>query len=94
MRIHGEALPSDEVNRLELDTMTVRYTNSSTAHLWVESPTDRIGTERGSMLEFTSWFNTHPPIRTRISALEEAGGFRLPERLSADRPFAVELGLG
>ena len=80
------------LRRLELDTMTVRYTNSSTAHLWVESPTDRIGTERGSMLEFASWFNTHPPIRTRIAALEEAGGFRLPERLPVDEPFAAELG--
>ena len=49
------------LRRLELDTTTVRYTNASTAHLWVESPTDRIGSERGSVLEFTSWFNTHPP---------------------------------
>jgi heat shock protein HtpX len=81
------------LRRLELDTTTVRYTNASTAHLWVESPTDRIGNERGSVLEFTSWFNTHPPIRTRIAALEEAGGFRLPERLAPDTPFAAELGL-
>ena len=81
------------LRRLELDTTTVRYTNASTAHLWVESPTDRIGSERGGVLEFTSWFNTHPPVRTRIAALEEAGGFRLPERLAPDAPFAVELGL-
>lgn len=82
------------LRRLELDTTTVRYTNSSTAHLWVESPTDRIAAERGSVLELTSWFNTHPPIRTRIAALEEAGGFRLPDRISAETPFAVEIGLG
>jgi heat shock protein HtpX len=81
------------LRRLELDTTTVRYTNASTAHLWVESPTDRIGPAGGGVLEFTSWFNTHPPIRTRISALEEAGGFRLPERLPPDEPFALELGL-
>jgi heat shock protein HtpX len=81
------------LRRLELDTMTVRYSNASTSHLWVESPTDRIGSDRGSVLEFTSWFNTHPPVRTRIAALEEAGGFRLPERVPADQPFAVELGL-
>ena len=81
------------LRRLEHDTTTVRYTGASTAHLWVESPTDRIGSERGSVLEFTSWFNTHPPTRTRIAALEEAGGFRLPERLPADAPFAAELGL-
>ena len=82
------------LRRLELDTTTVRYTSSSTAHLWVESPTDRVASDRGAALEFTSWFNTHPPIRTRIAALEEAGGFRLPERLSTDEPFAVELGIG
>jgi heat shock protein HtpX len=81
------------LRRLELDTTTVRYTSTSTAHLWVESPTDRVGSERGSVLEFTSWFNTHPPIRTRVAALEEAGGFRLPERLPPHEPFAVELGL-
>jgi heat shock protein HtpX len=81
------------LRRLELDTTTVHYTNASTAHLWVESPTDRIGPEGGGVLELTSWFNTHPPIRTRISALEEAGGFRLPERLSPDAPFALELDL-
>jgi heat shock protein HtpX len=81
------------LRRLELDTTTVRYAGASTAHLWVESPTDRIASERAGVLEFTSWFNTHPPIRTRIAALEEAGGFRLPERLPADAPFSVELGL-
>ncbi len=81
------------LRRLELDTVTVRYSNASTSHLWVESPTDRIGSDRGGVLEFTSWFNTHPPVRTRIAALEEAGGFRLPERVPADQPFAVELGL-
>jgi heat shock protein HtpX len=81
------------LRRLEIDTTTVRYTSAATAHLWVESPTDRIGSERGGILEFTSWFNTHPPIRTRIAALEEAGGFRLPERLDPDEAFAVELGL-
>jgi heat shock protein HtpX len=81
------------LRRLELDTTTIRYTGASTAHLWVESPTDRIDSERGAVLEFTSWFNTHPPIRTRIAALEESGGFRLPERLPQHEPFAFELGL-
>jgi heat shock protein HtpX len=81
------------LRRLEHDTTTVRYTGASTAHLWVESPTDRIGSDRGGVLEFTSWFNTHPPTRTRIAALEEAGGFRLPERLPPDAPFSEELGL-
>jgi heat shock protein HtpX len=81
------------LRRLEVDTTTVRYTSTATAHLWVESPTDRIGSDRGGVLEFTSWFNTHPPIRTRIAALEEAGGFRLPERLPTDVAFWTELGV-
>jgi heat shock protein HtpX len=81
------------LRRLELDPTTVRYSDASTAHLWVESPTERVDWRRSGILEFSSWFNTHPPMRARIAALEEAGGFRLPERLSAEEPFAVELGL-
>lgn len=81
------------LNRLELDTTSVRYADASTAHLWVESPTDRVDSERRGVIALSGLFNTHPPIRTRIAALEEAGGFRLPERLSQHEPFAVELGL-
>jgi heat shock protein HtpX len=81
------------LRRLELDPTTVRYSNSSTAHLWVESPTQRVDSLRTGVIEFSSLFNTHPPMRARIAALEEAGGFRLPEQLPVDTPFAVELGI-
>ena len=81
------------LRRLELDTVSVRYADASTAHLWVESPTDRVDSERRGVIALSGLFNTHPPIPTRIAALEEAGGFRLPDRLSPDEPFAVELGL-
>ena len=81
------------LNRLELDTTSVRYADASTAHLWVESPTDRVDSERRGVVAMSGLFNTHPPLRTRIAALEEAGGFRLPERIPAHEPFAVELGL-
>jgi heat shock protein HtpX len=81
------------LRRLELDPTTVRYANTSTAHLWVESPTDRVDSMRNGVLELSSWFNTHPPVKARIAALEEAGGFRLPEGLPAHEPFAAELGL-
>ena len=81
------------LRRLELDPTTVRYSNASTAHLWVESPTERVDSLKTGVIEFSSLFNTHPPMRARIAALEEAGGFRLPERLAPDAPFAVELGL-
>lgn len=81
------------LRRLELDSTTVRYADASTAHLWVESPTDRVDSERRGVLAMSGLFNTHPAITDRITALEEAGGFRLPEQLGPDAPFAVELGL-
>ncbi len=81
------------LRRLQQDPTTVRYADTSTAHLWVESPTDRVETERSGVNALSSLFNTHPPIDVRIATLEEAGGFRLPERLPPDAPFWAELGL-
>ena len=81
------------LRRLELDSTTIRYADASTAHLWVESPTDRVDTTRGSIQALSSLFNTHPPITARIAALEEAGGFRLPPELPMDTPFSLELGM-
>ena len=81
------------LRRLQLDTTTVAYADASVAHLWVESPTSRVESERRGVLALSSLFDTHPPIEQRIATLEESGGFRLPERLPADEPFAVELGL-
>jgi heat shock protein HtpX len=79
------------LRRLERDPTTVRYADASTAHLWVESPTDRIDSMRPGVFELSSWFNTHPPMKARIAALEEAGGFRLPDVLPADAPFAASI---
>jgi hypothetical protein len=45
------------------------------------------------VLALSRLFNTHPPVQARIAALEEAGGFRLPEQLAADEPFGRELGV-
>ena len=81
------------LRRLQLDTTTVAYADASVAHLWVESPTSRVESERRGVLAMSSWFETHPPLEQRIAALEESGGFRLPDRLPAEAPFAVELGL-
>ncbi len=81
------------LRRLKADPTTVRYAETSTAHLWVESPTDRVDSERRGVLALSSLFNTHPAIDARIEALEEAGGFRLPETLGAAVPFGVEHGL-
>ena len=81
------------LRRLEADTTTVRHADSSVAHLWIESPTDRLDTNRRGQLALASWFNTHPPLPSRIAALEQSGGFVLPESLRDDEPFAVELGI-
>jgi len=81
------------LRRLELDTTTMAYADASVAHLWVESPTSRVESERRGVLALSSLFDTHPPLAQRIAALEESGGFRLPETLPPDRPFAFELGL-
>jgi heat shock protein HtpX len=81
------------LRRLQLDTTTVAYADASVAHLWVESPTSRVESERRGVMALSSLFDTHPPLEQRIAALEESGGFRLPERLPAHEPFAVELGL-
>jgi heat shock protein HtpX len=78
------------LRRLEANPTTVRYAEASTAHLWVESPTDRVDSERRGVLALSSWFNTHPPIPERIAALEEAGGFQTPATLAGDVPFGVE----
>jgi heat shock protein HtpX len=78
------------LRRLQADPTTVRYAESSTAHLWVESPTDRVDSERRGVLALSSLFNTHPPIDARIAALEEAGGFETPATLAGDVPFGVE----
>lgn len=78
------------LRRLQADPTTVRYAQASTAHLWVESPTDRVDSERRGVLALSSLFNTHPAIDARIAALEEAGGFQTPATLASDVPFGVE----
>jgi hypothetical protein len=52
-----------------------------------------VESERRGVLALSSLFDTHPPLDARIAALEESGGFRLPEQLPSDEPFAAELGL-
>lgn len=75
------------LRRLELDSTSVRYADVAVAHLWIESPTARVQTERRGVLALSSLFETHPPLSARIAALEEAGGFTLPAELPPDAPF-------
>jgi heat shock protein HtpX len=78
------------LRRLEADPTRIKYADTSTAHLWVESPTDKVEPGTRGVSAFGSLFNTHPAIEARIAALEEAGGFRLPEQMPADQPFGIE----
>jgi heat shock protein HtpX len=81
------------LQRLKQDETTLHYADASVAHLWVESPTDRVDSERSGVNALSRLFNTHPPLDARIAALEEAGGFELADTLPADTPFAAEMGL-
>ncbi len=81
------------LRRLQLDTTSIQYADASVAHLWVESPTSRVETERTGVSALSSLFDTHPPLERRIAALEQAGGFTLPDSLPADPPFGAELGI-
>lgn len=76
------------LQRLEADTTVVRYADTSVAHLWIESPSDRVEGGR-TVSGLQSMFNTHPPLTARIAALEEAGGFRLSPDLPRDRPYVT-----
>jgi heat shock protein HtpX len=75
------------LKRLELDTTTVRHADPSVAHLWIESPTSRVEDGPTGSSQLASLFDTHPPLDKRIEALEQAGGFTLPDPLPAAQPF-------
>lgn len=81
------------LQRLKQDPTTLHYADVSVAHLWVESPTDRVESERSGVNALSSLFNTHPSLDARIAALEDAGGFKLADSLASDTPFAAEMGL-
>jgi heat shock protein HtpX len=75
------------LRRLEMDTTTVRHADSSVAHLWIESPTHAVEGGPTGTSALAGLFDTHPPLDKRIEALEQAGGFRLPDTLPNDPPF-------
>jgi heat shock protein HtpX len=79
------------LKRLEMDTTTVRHADVSVAHMWIESPTSRVeGAPRGGSA-LAGLFDTHPPLKSRIEALEQAGGFQLPDALPAEPSFLSTL---
>ena len=48
--------------------------------MWIESPTSRVEDAPRGGSALAGLFDTHPPLQSRIEALEQAGGFRLPGR--------------
>ena len=75
------------LKRLELDTTTVRHADPSVAHLWIESPTHSVDDAPTGGSALANLFDTHPPLDKRIEALEQAGGFTLPDPLPDEPPF-------
>jgi heat shock protein HtpX len=79
------------LRRLELDPTTVRHADVSVAHMWIESPTSRVEDPPRGGSALAGLFDTHPPLQSRIEALEEAGGFRLPETPPDEPSFLASL---
>jgi heat shock protein HtpX len=77
------------LRRLEMDPTTVRHADVSVAHMWIESPTSRVEDAPPGGSALAGLFDTHPPLAARIEALEQAGGFKLPDRLPDEQPFAA-----
>jgi len=75
------------LRRLEMDPTTVRHADVSVAHMWIESPTSRVQDAPPGGSALAGLFDTHPPLASRIEALEQAGGFTLPDRLPDEQPF-------
>ena len=75
------------LRRLEMDPTTVRHADVSVAHMWIESPTSRVQDAPPGGSALAGLFDTHPPLASRIEALEQAGGFKLPDRLPDEQPF-------
>ena len=62
------------LRKLLLDTSETKRATRAVAHLYIESPLNQASGVRSSM---RSLFDTHPPLESRIAALEESGGFQL-----------------
>jgi heat shock protein HtpX len=75
------------LRRLEMDPTTVRHADVSVAHMWIESPTSRVEDAPPGGSALAGLFDTHPPLAARIEALEQAGGFKLPDQLPDEQPF-------
>jgi heat shock protein HtpX len=62
------------LRKLLLDTSETKRATRAVAHLYIENPLNQASGARSSL---KGMFDTHPPLESRIAALEEAGGFHL-----------------
>lgn len=65
------------LEKLRDNSAVIAHAPAATAHMWIESPLDK--QSKGAHGWFNRLFETHPPIETRIAALEEVAG-TLPTR--------------
>ena len=68
----GSVLLRPALEKLRDNPATIAHAPAATAHLWIESPLDK--QSKGAHGWFNRLFETHPPIETRIAALQEAAG--------------------
>ncbi|MCA1709413.1 MAG: M48 family metalloprotease, partial [Actinobacteria bacterium] len=63
------------LQKLQEDQTVVRTASRATAHLWIESPIARHAKESRRTNKQGAWlnrmFDTHPPLETRIAALQQ-----------------------
>lgn len=60
------------LQKLRDNPAMITHAPAATAHLWIESPLDK--QSKGAHGWFNRLFDTHPPIETRIAALQEVAG--------------------
>ncbi|MBI1844569.1 MAG: M48 family metalloprotease [Actinobacteria bacterium] len=58
------------LEKLRDDSAVVTSASRATAHLWIESPLERVAAE-GRRVWLNRLFDTHPPLEERIEALRE-----------------------
>jgi heat shock protein HtpX len=63
------------LRKLQIDQTSTAHASRAVAHLYIENPQNQA---TGVSTAFRGMFDTHPPLESRIAALDEAGGFRLP----------------
>ena len=67
--------PQGLIEALEVlrdNSAVVHHAPAATAHMWIESPLDKKSKDAHGW--FNRLFETHPPIETRIAALQEVAG--------------------